>query len=201
MRALVLFDGQNLHHLAKLAWGSSPGDALSPYLWPSYDVTKLAQALVARIPGRTLAEIRFYTGVPDPGVGLRQKFWHEFWNNKLRQMRNRGIYVYQGSVNVAGQEKGVDVSLAIDLVQATYEQRYEVAIIVSQDTDFGPAVRLAKTIARNQGRQLAYESAFPVGPGSRSQRGVGVPGTLWVPIDQATYDACLDPADYRPKRG
>ena len=201
LRALVLFDGQNLHHLAKLAWGSSLGDALSPYLWPSYDVAKLAQALVARIPGRILSEIRFYTGVPDPSLGTRQKFWYGFWSNKLRPMENQGIYVYRGQVNVGGQEKGVDVSLAIDLVQATYEQRYEVAIIVSQDTDFGPAVRLAKIIARNQGRQLAYESAFPGGPGSRSQRGVGVPGTLWVPIDQATYDACLDPADYRPKRG
>ena len=83
-------------------------------------------------------------------------------------------------------------------MQATHEQRYEVAIIVSQDTDFGPAVRLAKTIAQSQNRQLAYESAFPVGPGSLSRR--GVPGTLWVPINQATYDACLDPTDYRPKR-
>ena len=162
-------------------------------------MAKLAQALVARIPGRTLAEIRFYTGVPDPGVGPRQKFWHDFWGNKLRHLENQGIHVYRGRVNVAGQEKGVDVSLAIDLVQATYEQRYEVVIIVSRDTDFGPAVRLASIIARNQGRQLVYESAFPVGPGSRSQR--GVPGTNWVPIDQATYDACLDPADYRPKRG
>lgn len=199
MRALVLFDGQNLYHTARRLWGSRPGRLESRYTWPSYDVAKLAQALVARIPGRILSEIRFYTGVPNPDVGETQKFWHGFWANKLRQMQSQGIHVYQGSVNVSGQEKGVDVSLAIDLVQATYEQRYEVVIIVSRDTDFGPAVRLAKTIARNQGRELAYESAFPVGPGSRSQR--GVPGTLWVPIDQATYDACLDPVDYRPKRG
>lgn len=199
MRVLVLFDGQNLYHSSRKVWGPRTGGPASPYTWPSYDATKLAQALVARVPGRTLAEIRFYTGVPNPGGDETQKFWHGFWINKLRSMQNQGIYVYRGSVNVGGQEKGVDVSLSIDLVQATYEQRYEVAIIVSQDTDFGPAVRLAKTIARNQGRQLAYESAFPVGPGSRSQR--GVPGTNWVPIDQATYDACLDPADYRPKRG
>ena len=199
MRALVLFDGQNLHHQAKLAWAAAAGDARSPYHWPSYDIEKLAQALVARIPGRILSEIRFYTGVPNPESGAKQKFWYGFWANKLRQMQSRGIYVYRGSVNVGGQEKGVDVSLAIDLVQATYEQRYEVVIIVSRDTDFGPAVRLAKTIARNQSRQLVYESAFPAAPGSRSQR--GVPGTLWVPIDRATYDGCLDLADYRPRRG
>ena len=62
------------------------------------------------------------------------------------------MHVYRGRVSSGGQEKGVDVSLAVDLVQATYEQRYEVAIIVSQDADFGPAVLLAKNIARTQGR-------------------------------------------------
>ena len=198
MRTLVLFDGQNLYHLARKAWGSQAAGSASPYAWPSYDVEKLAQALAARIPGRVLTEIRFYTGVPNPGAGAVQKFWHGFWFNKLRYLRSQGIYVYRGNVNIGGQEKGVDISIATDLVQATYEQRYDVAIIVSQDSDFGPAVRLAKTIAQSQNRQLVYESAFPVGPASLSQR--GVPGTLWVPIDQSTYNACLDPADYRPQR-
>ena len=32
------------------------------------------------------------------------------------------MHVYLGRVNSSGQEKGVDVSLALDLVQATYEQ-------------------------------------------------------------------------------
>ena len=108
------------------------------------------------------------------------------------------MYVYRGRVSAAGQEKGVDVSLALDLVRATYEQRYEAAILVSQDWDFGPAVRLAKEIAQRQNRALIWESAFPVGPGSSSRR--GVPGTMWVPIDKATYDSCHDPTDYRSNR-
>ena len=64
------------------------------------------------------------------------------------------MYVYRGRVNAGGQEKGVDVSLALDLVRATYDRQFEVAIIVSQDWDFGPAVRLAKEIAQAQGRRL-----------------------------------------------
>lgn len=82
---------------------------------------------------------------------------------------------------LAGKKKGVDVSLALDLVQATYEQRYDAAIIVSQDWDFDPAVRLAKKIAKAHGRRLEFESCFPLGPGSHSRR--GVLGTTWVPID------------------
>ena len=60
-------------------------------------------------------------------------------------------------------------------------RQYEAAIIVSQDWDFGPAVRLAKEVAQAQGRRLVFESCFPVGPGSLSRR--GVPGTTWVPIE------------------
>lgn len=101
----------------------------------------------------------------------------------------RASTVYTGRVNSAGQQKGVDVSLALDLIQATPEQRYDAAIIVSQDADFGPAVRLAKNIAHSQKRYLLFESAFPVGRGT-SRR--GLPGTTWTHIDQATYDACRD---------
>ena len=194
MRTIVFIDGQNLYHLAKSAWESNPPPPQSRYAWPSYDVEKLAHALVAKSPGRTSSKIRFYTGVP---TRRANRFWHDFWSNKLRYLQSQGIEVYRGSVGFGGQEKGVDVSLAIDLVQATYEQWYECAIIVSQDKDFGPAVRLAKTIAKQQGRRLTFESSFPVGPGSSSDR--GVPGTVRVPIDKSTYDACFDPTDYRPK--
>ena len=198
MRTMVLIDGQNLYHLAKDAWAAGRREASSPYRWPSYDVEKLARVLVAKTPGRQLEETRFYTGVPDPRGGERQSFWHGFWSNKLRYLKSQGTYVYRGRVNVGGQEKGVDVSLALDLVRATYEQRYEAAIIVSQDTDFGPAVRLAKEIAQSQGRMLVHESSYPVGPGSVSRR--GIPGTVWVPIDRVIYDACYDPRDYRARR-
>jgi hypothetical protein len=122
-------------------------------------------------------------------------FWHGFWSNKLRYLRSRGIATCRGRVNPGGQEKGVDVSLAIDLISLTYEQRYDVAIIISQDWDFGPAIRLAKRIAKDQGRQLSFESAFPYEPGRGNPR--GVPGTTWVHIDRALHDACHDPTDYR----
>ena len=192
MRAIVFIDGQNLYHLARTAWASGTP---SPYAWPSYDVEKLAHALVSRIPGRSLTEIRFYTGVPDPAVGSSQKFWHGFWSNKIRYLKSRGVYVYRGRVNAGGQEKGVDVSLALDLVRATHHRQYETALIVSQDWDFGPAVRHAKEIAKAQGRRLTFESCFPIGPGISPR---GVPGTIWVHVDQATYDDCFDPRDYRP---
>ena len=194
MRTIVFIDGQNLYHRAKAAWSGTVSVRPNPYELPNYDVEKLAAALVSRSPGRVLSETRFYTGVPDRS----RTFLHNFWSSKLRHLQSRGIYTYRGRLNSGGQEKGVDVSLALDLVRATYEQRYEVAIIVSQDSDFGPAVSLAKEIAQSQNRSLLFESAFPFNPGMNPR---GVPGTTWVHIDQTTYDACFDPRDYRPKGG
>ena len=196
MRTVVFIDGQNLYHLARTAWADVTG--LSRYTWPSYDVQKIAEALVARVSGRTLVEIRFYTGIPDPGSpSSKNTFWHAFWTKKLRAMLNQGIIVYRGRVNPGGQEKGVDVKLALDVVQLTHENRYDCGIIVSQDWDFGSAVTLAKVIANNQSRVIEFESAFPFDNNNTSPR--GIPGTTWVHIDKTLYDSCYDPKDYRPK--
>ena len=194
MRTIVFIDGQNLYHLARTAWANSTG--LSRYTYPSYDVKKIAEGLTARVSGRILTEVRFYTGVPDPNLpSNKNRFWHGFWTNKLRAMANQGILIYRGRINRGGQEKGVDVGLALDVVHCTYENNYDCGIIVSQDWDFGPAVSLAKTIARDQSRTLNFESAFPFDNDNTSPR--GIPGTIWVHIDKSLYDSCYDPRDYR----
>ena len=104
------------------------------------------------------------------------------------------VYVYRGRLNASRLEKGVDVSLAIDLVQATHQQSYDVAIVVSQDSDLAPAVALSKQVAQNQNRTVAFESAIPLVPGGPL---FGIDGTTWIPIDKTTYDKCIDPTDYR----
>jgi len=192
LNTIIFFDGQNLYRSAKDAWRLRPTSNTYKYTWPSYDVEKLATTLASQTPGRTLSQIRFYTGVPRRDQDAE---WHDFWGRKLEYLENQGIEVYRGRINEHQQEKGVDVKLSVDLIRLTYEKLYEVAIIVSQDRDFEPAIQLAKEIARDQHRQLVFESHFPVGRGSHSDR--GIPGTNWLPIDQATYDTCYDPQDYR----
>ena len=190
MRVVTYIDGQNLYHLAREAWGTDGGFLDTPYNWPSYDVAKLATALVARDPGRTLEKVCFYTGVPNAGR------WHQFWNSKLRRLRNQGIVVTRSAVSRNRREKGTDISLAIDLVTDTYEQEYDVAIIVSQDADFAPAVRRAKEVARKQGRFVIIQSSFPEVPGRQSS---GIGGTTFIPINKPLYDTCLEPGRYQPR--
>ena len=172
--------------------GSDPPVPKSPYGYPSYDVKKLAEALCAADPRRVLSQIRFCTGVPSP---KQSAFWHGFWANKLRFLGSQGIYVYRGRINLGGQEKGVDVSIAVDLLQLTYDRAYDTAIIVSQDWDLGPAVALSRKMAVAQGRTPVFQSAFVYEPGISYDR--GIPGTGWIKIDRMLYDACRDYTDYR----
>lgn len=190
MKTIVFFDGQNIYRSAKGAWRSTASDTYV-YTWPSYDVEKLATALASHTSGRTIAQIRFYTGVP---TASQHNHWHRFWVEKLKYLESQGIEVYKGKINTHNQEKGVDVKIAIDMIRLTYEQQYDVAIILSQDRDFEPAISLAKNIANSQKRQLVFESHFITGASGDSKR--GIPGTIWMPIDKVTYDACLDPTDY-----
>jgi uncharacterized LabA/DUF88 family protein len=79
-RAVVFIDGQNLMHDAERAFG---------YSVPNYDVKKLAQA-VCDSKKWSLAETRFYTGVP---TIEQNKRWKEFWDNKIFLMRASGVSV------------------------------------------------------------------------------------------------------------
>ena len=138
--------------------------------------------------------MRFYTGVPSQS---QDAFCHKFCNNKLRALQREGVYIYRGRLSSNGQNvqgKGVDVGMAIDLVQAAHHQSYDLAIIVSQDSDLAPAVSLARQVTRAQNKAVDFESAIPQVPGRRL---FGIRGTIWAPFDKATYDKCLDPTDDR----
>ena len=45
-------------------------------------------------------------------------------------------------------EKGVDVKIAVDLLVGAYDDLYDVAIILSSDTDLIPAIRKVKHLGK-----------------------------------------------------
>jgi len=60
----------------------------------------------------------------------------------------RGRIVYDNEI----REKGVDVQIAIDLVIGAVEDSYDVAIVVSSDTDLIPAIKYV----RSKGKTVEY---------------------------------------------
>jgi uncharacterized LabA/DUF88 family protein len=199
-KVIAFFDGQNLFHAAKEAFG---------YSYPNFDPAALAEA-VCKGQGWTLTGTRFYTGVPD---ARDNAFWNHFWTAKLAQMgrervvtfsrslryRNQTVRLADGSEHMVlvGQEKGVDVRLALDVVGLAHRRGYDVGLIFSQDQDLSEAADEVRAIAKEQARWVKLASAFPSSPTARNTRGVNK--TDWIRIDRAVYDACRDARDYRPK--
>lgn len=199
-RAVAFFDGQNLYHGAKQAFG---------YKSPNYDVRSLAEA-VCKQGGWVLEQVRFYTGVPDR---KDRPIWHHFWTAKLAQMGRDGVVTFSRSLRyrnqtirlpdgrehtmLVGQEKGIDIRIALDVVRLAHERVFDVAVVFSQDQDLSEVADEIRVIAREQDRWIKIVSAFPVSPTATNRRGINK--TDWIEIDRTLYDSCIDPRDYRPK--
>ena len=199
--AMAFIDGQNLYQHAKDAFG---------HHHPNYDLTKLHRA-VCQLHGWTPNLVRFYTGVPS---ARESPMWASYWAKRLLYMKRAGIHVTsrplryrkETTIDAVGnevvvvtpQEKGIDIRLALDVVSTARTRQCNVAVIFSQDQDLAEVVQEVRAIAKEQDRWLEICCAFPYGPAASSGR--GIEGTKWCRMDQAFYDACLDPMDYRPKR-
>jgi len=197
-RATAFVDGQNLYHRAKVVFG---------YTFPNYDAAALAEAVCSQ-RGFALTQTRFCTGVPEQHEDPR---WYAFWMNKLAAMRRMGVVTFLRFVSYSteeitlpdgstatrrvGREKGIDVRIALDVIRLAHRRAYDVALLFTQDQDLVEVAREARAIAKDQNRWIRVASAYPACTASANNRGVD--RTDWIPISHATYDACIDPADYR----
>jgi uncharacterized LabA/DUF88 family protein len=200
-RTIAFIDGQNLFHAAREAFG---------YSYPNYDVRLLASTLCAKMSW-DLEQVRFYTGVPDASD---DSSWYAFWMRKLAMMGRQSIVTYARPLRyrirtvrlpdssehsyLAGEEKGIDVRIALDIIRMAHQKEYDVALLFSQDQDLSEVADEIRTISRMQKRWIKIASAFPWSASSKNKRGVN--STDWIPIDRVTYEACLDRRDYFSRR-
>ena len=198
-RTFVFIDGQNLFHCAKEAFG---------YTYPNYDPLKLAHALCAR-QGWRCDCVRFYTGIPDASD---EPFWHHFWTAKGAQMGRDGIVVFMRALRyrnvkvrlpdgtpfsfLTGQEKGIDVRIALDAIRFAQKREYDVALLICRDQDFSELAEDIRLISSDQNRWIKIASAYPYSPALKVK---GIDKTDWIRISRPMYDGCLDARDYRPK--
>lgn len=199
-RTIAFVDGQNLFYAAKYAFG---------YTYPNYDPLALSKA-VCTDNDWGLEQVRFYTGLP---TIEDNSFWNHFWMAKLASMGKRGVHTFsrhlryrnqtvalpggKATTVLVGQEKGVDIRIALDIVRMARQMLYDVALVFSQDQDLSEVADEVRHISEEQERWIKTACAFPSSPTYNNRRGIN--GTEWIRIDRATYDKCLDPNDYRPK--
>jgi len=199
-RTVVFIDGQNLYRCVKDTFGCSH---------PNYDVMKLAHA-TCKLRGWNVSQVRFYTGFPD---AKDDPHWNHFWTRKLLAIKRQGVHVYSRPLRYrdkafkisggatlttrVGEEKGIDVRLAIDIIRLAHWNNYDVALVFSQDQDLSEVADEVRLISKEQQRWIKMACAFPHATGCPNERGIN--GTDWVRIDKPTYDTCIDQFDYRAK--
>ncbi|MFI5341433.1 MAG: NYN domain-containing protein [Candidatus Methylomirabilales bacterium] len=200
-RTVAFIYRQNLFHAARESFG---------YTYPNFDVLALAR-LICQRQGWQLGLGHFYTGIPDPAD---DPFWNYFWQHKLAMLGRQGVTVYSRPLRyrnrrirlpdgtehtyLAGEEKGIDVRIALDVVRMAHWGEYDVALVFSQDQDLSEVAEEVRTIAKEHDRWLKIACAYPLSPTTRNRRGINK--TDWIPIDRAMYDLCLDLRDYRPPK-
>lgn len=197
--AMAFIDGQNLYQHAKDAFG---------HHHPNYDPIALHHAVCAEHGWRPNL-VRFYTGIPSK---QENPMWGGYWEKRLLHMKRGGVHVttrplrYRrtterdsigNEITVSTpQEKGIDVRLALDIVSTARTRQWDVAVIFSQDQDLAEVVQEVREISKEQDRWLEICCPFPYGPNATSGRGIDK--TQWFRMDEAFYNSCLDPTDYRP---
>ena len=137
-RVVAFVDGQNLFHAAREAFGCTDSND---------DVATLAKEVCTE-QGWECTRVCFYTGIPDAGDNRR---WHFFWTHKLATMGRQGVFVFSRPLRyrnrtvtlgdgtqhsfLTGEEKGIDVRIALDVIALAHRRKYDVAFIISQDQD------------------------------------------------------------------
>ena len=133
-RVAIFIDGSNLYHNLK-----------------RYKIKTNFENMIKKIETkREVVDIFYYTALLDKSIDEKRYNSHKKFLNKIKQIHDfnivlcnlRRMMLKDGKIDFA--IKGDDVHLATDLIKGAYENLYDIAIIVSGDADFIPAIKLAQ---------------------------------------------------------
>lgn len=132
-RVYIYIDGSNLYsNLKENGCGSM-----------NFKFKEFAESFVA---GRKLEGVRYYIGQIRPTEGdEKSQELHRHQQILFEKLKKAGFYIVRGRIRKIGKihsEKGVDVRIAIDLIEGAYEDRYDEAILITSDGDLAPAVEM-----------------------------------------------------------
>lgn len=194
-RVVLFIDYQNTYRSARAVYHNDTG----PHMYGQIDPLALGNLLVNRSPyDRTLVGVMIYRGLPSSkhdrkayGAARAQNATWE--RDPLVKVRKRPLRYPPDYPTSPPEEKGVDVTLAVDFVMGAAKGTYDVGVIMSLDTDLRPAV---DTVLDDLHGVRVEVAAFN-NHGMHCSR-LSVPGKKiwchWVQPDE--YDTIKDLHDY-----
>ncbi len=168
-RAFVFIDGSNLYYRLKGIAGFYTKETNQEYSLSHFNFKGFCKWLVGN---NDLQEIHYYVGQikrPNPQSKNSQKV-EQMYSNQQRlagYLQNEGIIIKFGKLMKdpsrpdVYHEKGVDVQIAVEMIRFARQDKYDVAYLISSDTDLVPAVQEVKDLGK--GVVYAGVKSIPVG--------------------------------------
>ena len=133
-RVGIFIDGSNFYHALKGKFSRA-----------TVDFAKLAELLVG---DRQLVRIYYYSA-PYPQSHAKARDQQRFFTNLRRtpylELRLGTLQPKAGTYI----QKGVDVQLAVNMIDFAYHNTYDTAVLVSGDSDFACAVQFVKNMGKH----------------------------------------------------
>lgn len=146
-RVIVFIDGNNFYYKLKEIIAISPKTEILTLL--NFDYVGFAKNLVKE---NSLTEIRYYVGAVKRQNGLNREKSEKLYANQQKLIANlqkQNIPVILGNLiqhpDKTFHEKGVDVRIAVEMIRLARENKYDIAYLISSDTDLVPAVEEVKS--------------------------------------------------------
>jgi uncharacterized LabA/DUF88 family protein len=199
-RVAVFIDYQNAYMGARRAF-SLGSDFTNGQFYPRRLGVALAHLGRTVDPKRELHTVQVFRGEPSSahspkGLAACQRQVRYWQAQRCVEPVTRPLKYYsewnprRRDYDWQAREKGIDVLIALAMVTGAHADAYDVAILMSADSDLLPALEQVMDAGKR------VEVATWDGPGSRSR--LSLPGkNIWCHwLDRQWYDRLHDPTDY-----
>lgn len=142
-RVVVFIDGSNLYHILKGVYGSSKSLI-------KFDFGKFSEYLASK---RKKIRTYYYTAPLDRKKDEKTYRKQQRFFEKLKKISNfKLVLCRMQKEKIDGKiiyiVKEDDIHLAVDMVRLAHNNAYDVAVLVSSDGDFVPAVKAVQEIGK-----------------------------------------------------
>lgn len=184
-RVIVYVDGFNFYY------GLKKSSHWKRYYW--LDVVRLFQAFLK--PNQELVAVKYFSARPDnPDANVRQWLFFQANRENPKFQLILGTYLRKsltcrncGYTIHTHEEKETDVRIATQIVVDAYERNFDIAIVVSADSDMVPAIEIAKGIGRPV---FVY---FPPNQYSSNLATMGSGSPIYLQRYESRFRQCLLP--------